>query len=46
MLICDKLDKENYVDHIRAIKQALNRGLILKRVLRVIQFNQEAWMKP
>ena len=46
MLICDKLDKENYVDHIRAIKQALNRGSILKRVLRVIQFNQEAWMKP
>ena len=44
MLICDKLD--TVVDHIRAIKQSLNRGLILRRVHRVIQFNQEAWMKP
>ena len=39
-------DKENYVIHISALKQALNRGLILKKVHRVIQFNQEAWLKP
>ena len=39
-------DKENYVVHIRALKQALNHGLILKKVHRVIQFNQEAWLKP
>ena len=45
-LICDIQDKENYGHHIRVIKQALNHGLILKRVHRVIQFNQEAWMKP
>ena len=32
--------------HIRALKQALNHGLILKRVHTVIQFNQEAWLKP
>ena len=32
--------------HIRALKQALNHGLILKEVHRVIQFNQEAWLKP
>ena len=31
--------------HIRALKQALNHGLILKIVLRVIQFNQKAWLK-
>ena len=31
--------------HIRALKQALNYGLILKKVQRVIQFNQEAWLK-
>ena len=31
---------------IRALKQALNHGLILKEVHRVIQFNQEAWSKP
>ena len=31
---------------MRALKQALNHGLILKSVHRVIQFNQEAWLKP
>ena len=30
---------------IRSLKQALNDGLILKKVYRVIQFNQEAWLK-
>ena len=39
-------DKKEYVDHIRALKQALNHGLILKKVHRVIQFNQEPWLKP
>ena len=39
-------DKEIYVVHIRALKQALNHGLILQKVHRVIQFNQEAWLKP
>ena len=32
--------------HIGALKHALNHGLILKKVHRVIQFNQEAWLKP
>ena len=31
-------DKENYVVHISAPKQALNHGLILKKVHRVIEF--------
>ena len=39
-------DKENYVVHISALKQALNHGLILKKVHRVIEFRQEAWLKP
>ena len=39
-------DKEIYVVHIRALKQALNHGLILQKGHRVIQFNQEAWLKP
>ena len=34
------------VVHIRSLKQALNLGLVLKKVFRVIQFNQEAWLKP
>ena len=37
--------KENYVVHMRALKQALNHGLMLKKVHRVIQFNQEASLK-
>ena len=45
-LVCGIEDKEKYVIHIRAIKQALNHGLILKRVCRTIQFNQTAWLKP
>ena len=45
-LVCSIHDKENYVVDIRASKQALNLGLILKKVHRVIQFNQEAWLKP
>ena len=39
-------DKRNCVVHIRTLKQDLNRGLILKKVHRVIQFNQKAWLKP
>ena len=44
---CKKLiysieDKERYVVHIRAYKQALTHGLKLKKVRRVIQFNQKA----
>ena len=45
-LICSKEDKEKYVIHIRALKQALNHGLKLKQVHRVIQFKQEEWFKP
>ena len=44
-LVCNLYDK-NYVVHIRSLKQALNHRLILKKVYRVIQFNQEAWLKP
>ena len=43
---CSIHDKEDYVVHIRALKKALNHGLLLKKALKVIQFNQEAWLKP
>ena len=39
-------NKEKYVMHIRALQQALNHGLVLRNVHRVIKFNQEAWLKP
>ena len=45
-LVCDICDKENYVLYMKALKQALDHGLILKEVYRVIQFNQEPWLKP
>ena len=45
-LVCTVQDKENYVVDIRALKQVLNHGLKLKKVHRVIQFNQKAWLKP
>ena len=45
-LVCNMYDKKNYVVHIRSLKQVLNHGLILKKVHRVIQFNQEGWLKP
>ena len=31
--------------HIRALKEALNHGLVLKDVHRVFKFNQKAWLK-
>ena len=37
-LICSIEDKEKYVIHIRALKQALNHGLKLKKVHRIVQF--------
>ena len=37
-LICDIEDKNKYAIHIRALKQALNNGLRLKKVHRIIQF--------
>ena len=41
-LVCNLYDKNNHVVHIRSSKQALSHGLILKKVHRIIQFNQDA----
>ena len=43
-LVCNLSDKKKYVVHISILKQALNHGLKLKKVHRVIEFNQEAWL--
>ena len=40
-LICSIDDKEKYVILIRALKQALNDGLKLKKVYRIVQFKQK-----
>ena len=44
-LVCNLRDRKKYVVHISILKQALNHGLKLKKVHRVIEFNQEAWLK-
>ena len=38
-------DKSEYSIHITDLKQALNPGLVLKKIHTVIKFNQNAWLK-
>ena len=45
-LVCNLFNKKKYVAHINTLKQALNHRLKLKKIHRVIEFNQEAWLKP
>ena len=45
-LVANLHNKTEYVIHIRNFKQALNHELVLKRLHRVIKFNQNAWVKP
>ena len=41
-LVANLHDKTEYV---RNLKQALNHGLVLKNVHRLIKFNQNTWLK-
>ena len=45
-LVCNIQDKENYVIHMSALKQALNHGLKLTEIHKVTEFRQEEWVKP
>ena len=38
-------DKEKYTCHYRQLKQMLDMGMKLKKVHRVLQFNQSAWLQ-
>ena len=44
-LVCSIEDKEKYFIHIRVLKHALNHGLVLSKVYRVIKFNKGGWAK-
>ena len=44
-LIPNLYDKEKYIIHIRALKQALDHGLVLEKIHRCIWFKQSPWMK-
>lgn len=39
-------DKKNYIIHYQMLKLALEHGLLLKKVHRVLKFKQRAWLKP
>ena len=41
-LVANLDDKTEYIIHITNLKQALNHGLVLKKVHKVIKFNQNA----
>ena len=45
-LVCNLFNKKKYVTHINSLKQVLNHGLKLKKIHRVIEFNQKEWLKP
>ena len=44
-LVANLHDKTDYVIYIRNLKQALNYGLVFKKVHRVIEFNQKFVLK-
>ena len=39
-------EKQEYIIHIKDLKQASNHELVLKKVQGVIRFNQEVRLKP
>ena len=44
-LVPNLRDKKNYIIHIQALNQALQHGLRLDRIHRVIEFDQSPWLK-
>ncbi len=44
-LVPNLLDKKNYVLHYKVLKQAVDAGLVLRKVHRVLKFNQSPWMR-
>ena len=44
-LVCNLHNKKKYVVHIKSLKQALKHGLKFKKIHRIIEFNQKAWLK-
>ena len=39
-------DKEQYAIHKINLKQTFHHELVMKKVHRIIKFNQKAWLKP
>jgi hypothetical protein len=45
-LLCTLHDKEKYVVHYRYLQTALKYGYVLKKVHRVIEYDQSEWLAP
>src|SRR5699024_11114517 len=45
-LVCNLLDKEKYIIHQKAIEQVLNHRIKIKKINRILTFNQSQWLKP
>ena len=44
-LVPNRYYKRKYVIHIKALKQAIDHGLVLEKIHRAIEFKQSAWMQ-
>src|SRR6185312_15471604 len=45
-LIPNLFDKKNYVVHYRNLQYYVSQGIIIKKINKIIEFNQASWMKP
>ena len=43
-LICDQTDKEYYIVHYRNLKFYIRMGMIIKKVHRIVSFDQSPWL--
>ena len=43
-LICDQTNKEYYIVHYRNLKFYLRMGMIIKKVHKIVSFDQSAWL--